>query len=204
MQLDSLVQLVASGNTRTVEEEWMQLIESPDVSLDELSRYTAVLGELKRCNRTPQAEAFAWAAVETLSARCSAAEVLPLAGQFLLEIGESEDLRGQVAELYRTVYAEEEGLAALLGEAGLTGGRPVRRALRTLDVCLALGEGDFLTARDDDGAARIDEIDRRGWRFTIATGSGSETLGAVELADRYEPSSVADFRVMRPTGREKQ
>ena len=114
MELDSLVRLAASGNTRTVEDEWMRLIESPDIPLDELAAYGTVLAELKRAEHAAQAETLAWAAIETLSARYAPADLLGIAGPFLLALGESDDLRGQVVDLYLAAYPDREGLDALL------------------------------------------------------------------------------------------
>ncbi|MHC4697555.1 MAG: GreA/GreB family elongation factor, partial [Planctomycetota bacterium] len=172
------------------------------VPLAKLVDYAVVLEELSKLDRLGQAESLAWAAVETIATRHAPSGALTVAGPFLLAVGNSAELRGQVAELYRSAYSDCDGLDALLSESGIEGGRPVRRALRTLDLCLALNEGDFLSARDDDGAARVDEIDRSAWEFTIAVGKGEETLGAVRLADRYHRASPTDFAVMRHFARE--
>ena len=197
MNPETLAQLVGSGNTATIEEYWMRLVEETDLPLAELASYDIVLRELFRVGQSAQAEAMAWAALEAVSSQRSPEETLTIAGPFLRAVGESEELRSQVSGLYETVFGEREGFAALLAEAGLGGGRPVRRALRTLDVCLAVKEGDFLAARDDDGAARIDGIDFSAWQFSISASNGPTTLGAVHLADQYEPASATDFRVMR-------
>jgi transcription elongation GreA/GreB family factor len=115
----------------------------------------------------------------------------------LLAIDESEVLRAQVMELYRSAYRDREGLEDLLAESGLGGGRPARRALRTLDVCLALSEGDYLAARHEDAARRIESIDTSSWQFIITDGQISETLGAVHLADRFYRASMSEFKVAR-------
>lgn len=197
MKPESLIELVASHNFATVEEEWMRVIEAPEVSPTQLAEYSGVLAELCRAKRASQAEELAWAAIEATSSGYSPGEALLVAGPFLLAIGESEELRAQVVELYRTAHAEREGLDKLLDESGLAGGRPARRAIRTLDVCLALEEGDFLAARDEDAAARIDSVNRSSWHFTIATPDGAETLDAVRLADRYRPATPTEFAVIR-------
>lgn len=196
MKPETLVQLVASGNSATVEKEWMRLVEAQDEPLTRLVEYGEVLRELCKMGRTSQAEELAWATIETLSAGHSAKETLTVAGPFLQAIGESEELRAQVTELYRAAYADRDGLEGLLAESGIAGSRPVRRARRTLDVCLRLKEGDFLTGRDDDGAARVEEVDRSRWQFTILGPMVTETLGAVVLADRYQAASPTEFRVM--------
>jgi len=197
MQPESLVQLVGSGNTTKVEEEWMRLVEASDATPEGLAAYHVVLAELCRVGKMAQAEELAWAAIETFSDQRSPHDGLTVAGPFLLALGESQTLRGQVTQLYRSTFAEQAGLEELLTESGIAGGRPVRRALRTLEVGLALREGDYLVARDDDVAARVESIDRSTWRFTILDNGDVETVGAVHLADRYQPAKADDFRVMR-------
>ncbi|MDO8630668.1 MAG: hypothetical protein Q7R41_09245, partial [Phycisphaerales bacterium] len=197
MQPESLVKLVGSGNTSTVEEEWLRLIESPTVAPSVLCDYDVVLAELSRLGKTEQAEALASTAIECLGDRHSPHETLRVAGAFLLSVGESEELRSRVEQLYRSAYADREGLDALIRESGLSGGRPVRRALRTLDVCLSTSEGGYLASRDEDVAARVEGIDLATWQFTINTGRETERVDAVRLADRFEPASATDFRVLK-------
>ena len=203
MQPESLVKLAGSGNTATVEEEWMRLLDSPELSPTALGRYQPVLAELCRVGKASEAEALAWAAIEALSARLPVMEIVGVAGTLLLGVPDSQELRNQVAGLYRSAYAQREGLDALLAESGLAGGRPVRRALRTLEVCLAVQEGDYLASRDDDGAARIEKIDRPAWRFLIQGREAFDTLGAVQLADRYRPAAFTEFRVLRQFARDQ-
>ncbi len=180
-----------------VEAEWMRILESADTTVEGMRAHEPVLSELCRVGKTSVAEEWAWAAIEALSARFSPSDVVAVAGRFLLAIGDSKDLRKQVAELYRTAFAGREGLDALVAEAGLAAGRPVRRALRTLEVCLPLEPGSYLAARDHEGAARVEAVDSVTWMFTFDDGTGSQALGAVELADRFRPASANEFRVMR-------
>ena len=203
MQPEVLVQLIGSGNTATVEEEWMRLVDDAGTSPARFLEYQVVLAELCRMRRREMAEELTWAAIETLSSGHSAAEALSVAGPFLLTLGESAEIRAQTVALYRTAYSDQDGLDALLTEAGLEGSRPVRRALRTLEVCLGIDEGSFLASRDEEGAARVSRIDRESWVFSITTELGEEELGAVHLADRYEPAAESDFRVIRHFALEK-
>ena len=175
----------------------MRLLESVELSAATLSDYQPVLAELCRLGKTSLAEEWAWTAIETMSTRLPPMETLALGSAFLLAVGDSQDLRAQVAELYRAAYAGHERLDELVTEAGLTGGRPVRRALRTLDVCLPLKVGDYLAARDHNGVARVEAIDRAKWRCKISTGDDTQTLGAVELADHFRPAAATEFRVLR-------
>ncbi len=173
----------------------MALIESSEVSLGQLAGYDVVLQELRTSGQTERAAAFAWAAIENISERHSARDALGVASAYLLAVGNGDDLRSQVAGLYQQAYSDCAGLEALLSEAGLAGGRPVRRAVRTLDVCLAVQEGDYLLGRHDEGAARVASVDRDRWMFTITGPDGEEALGAVHLADRYRSASADEFYV---------
>ena len=197
MQPESLVRLVGSGNTATVEEEWLRLLDSPEVALSALCEYQVVLAELVKLGKTEHAETMASTAIECLEGRHPPQEILRVAGAFLLAIGESAALRSQVERLYRSAHADREGLERLLRESGLPGSRPVRRALRTLDVCLSLSEGDYLVARDEDAAGRVEKIDAATGQFTINTGRGTERLDSMALADRFEKASATNIRVLK-------
>jgi transcription elongation GreA/GreB family factor len=203
MTPDAMAQLLERGNAGAVEEEMMRLAASPDAPVASLARFARVFEQLARTGKTAAAEELAWGVIEAVIARASPAEALKVAGPFLLAVGESETLRSQVAELYRKAFADIDGFEALLAEAGLAGGRPVRRALRTLDVCLAIRDGDYLVARDEDDAARIDSVDRSNWRITISDSDGEETYGPVHLADRYRPARADEFRVLRHFAKEQ-
>jgi transcription elongation GreA/GreB family factor len=202
MDLEALIQLAGSGNVSTVEEEWMNMLEADDLSVERLSEYGPLLTELQNKDKTSEAEALAWSAVEALTEQDRQAEALAVACQYLLALNKSTELRDQVADLYRQVYAEHEGLETLLEEAGVVGGRPVRRALRTMDVCLALSEGSYLAERHDGGAARVDAINKEEWTFTLTTPGGKARLKAVLLADRFEAADARDFLVMQHFDRE--
>ena len=56
MKPESLIQLIASGNTASVEEEWTRLIETADIPLSELANLHKVLSELCRNGSSGLAE----------------------------------------------------------------------------------------------------------------------------------------------------
>lgn len=197
MQPESLVKLVGSGNTSTVEEEWLKLLESPGLTPSRLQPYAPVLAELAKVGKTQQAEALAIMAIETLGTGHDAEQVVRMASAFLLAIGDSATLRKQVTEIFRATYAERDQLDGLINATGLAGGRPVRRALRTLEVCLSLQEGDYLTARDDETAARVETVDTGSWIFRVHNGQETEEFDAVTLADRYRKASPTEFAVVK-------
>ncbi len=197
MQPESLVKLVGSGNTSTVEEEWLKLLELPGLTPTKLQPYHPVLAELVKVGKAQQAEALATMALETLGDAGDPEHVVKMASAFLLAIGDSAPLRKLVTELFRSTYADREQLEELLKATGLPGGRPVRRALRALDVCLSLKEGDYLTARDDETAARVEAIQISSWTFQVHDGEETEEFDAVTLADRYRKASATEFAVIK-------
>lgn len=197
VQPESLAQLARNGNSTAVDEEWMLVVESTGLTPAQLAEYHSVLTELSKSGRQPQAESLAATAIEALAGRVSAADALTVAGPFLQAVGESKDLRQQVAELYRKAFADVPELESLITHTGLMGGRPARRAVRTLDVALSVQDGDYLRARDEPEVARLVSVDRSSWQFTIETLDGEETLDSLALADRYARTSDKDLLVLR-------
>lgn len=197
MKPQSFVELISGGNINEAEEAWMAMIESPDVTLAHLVPYDIVLRELATRNQKDRAATMAWAAIENLLERFESKEVLTVAGPFVVAVGEGEELRSQAVKLYQQAFEGQEGLEELLTEAGVGGGRPLRRAVRTMRVCLELKEGDFLLEGDEQAAARVERVDRQAWQFAITGPDGPEELGAVHLADRFVGVPADEFHVMR-------
>ena len=54
-------------------------------------------------------------------------------------------------------------------------GPDARRALRTVEVCLALEPGGYVASRYDDGAARVELIDHKDWSIRFAEGDDART-----------------------------
>ncbi len=195
MQPEAMVKL-ARTNANEFENAWMKMVESSVLTTEQWALHENALRALVKQDRGKQAETLAWAAIEAVANTCEPKEVLIMAGPLLRGVGDCQELRTQVVDLYKSAYEGREGLDTLIEESGLGGGRPVRRALRTLDVCLALSEGDYLCERDEEGAAQVKGIDTDAWTISFHTGQTDETLGAVELADRFFVASESNFRVL--------
>jgi transcription elongation GreA/GreB family factor len=202
MDTANLVKLASTGNIRGVEEAWLSLVDS-EVNPARWQQHAEVLEQLSMTGHAAEAESMANMTIEALTSSVEPPDVLATASQLLLRIKKSDPLRKTVADLYRQVHGDAEGLEALITESGIEGGRPVRRAIRTLDVCLPLTEGSYLARRNEEGAARVESIDRDEWEFEVATDEGSETFGAVELADNFKPAGDDDFYVMAQFDQEK-
>lgn len=197
MQPESLAKLVGSGNTATVEEEWLKLLESPGMTPASFHAYHVVLSELAKAGKTQQAEVLATTALETFGEGHDERDTVRMASAFLVAVGESASMRKLVTDLYKSTFSDREHLDELLKITGLAGGRPVRRALRALDVCLSVDAGDYLADRDDESAAKIESVEFRSWEFEVTNGEEVETLDALSLADRYRKASPTEFAVVK-------
>ncbi len=202
MDTATLVKLASTGNIRGVEEAWLSLVDS-EVNPAQWQQHAEVLERLTKTGHAAEAESMATMTIEALTSSVDPPDVLATASQLLLKIKKSDPLRKTVADLYREVHGDAEGLEALITESGIEGGRPVRRAIRTLDVCLQLEEGSHLARRHEEGAARVESIDRDEWEFELTTDQGDEAFGAVELADNFMPADEENFYVMAQFDEEK-
>ncbi|MEE9294675.1 MAG: GreA/GreB family elongation factor [Phycisphaerae bacterium] len=203
MQLDEALKLVGSGNSKDVESQWLALIERDDTTPAQIIALEPILNELAKQGKTEQAESLAWAAIESVTERCSPAEALDVCKPFLLTLNKSAELKQQATDLYLTVYADRDDLEALMEEAGIAGGRPPRRAIRTLDTCLTIKPGSYVVSRDDDTAARVESINTTNWQVTLTTGHHTKTLGCVEFADAHALCDEDDFRVLASFDRQR-
>ncbi len=197
MDTEVLVKLAASGNVKNVEEEWLSVLENETATPETLLELLPVLETLAEKGRATEAATLAWTTIEMFGERFSEAELLPAAGGMLLVLNKSKELRQQVTGLYRQAFADRPNLEALLEEAGIEGGRPVRRAVRTLDVCLALENGTYLAARHEDTTAQVVNVDGESWNVVVKTPDGECELGPVEVADQYMPVEAGDYRILR-------
>ncbi len=197
LNIDSLLKLAGTGSAKAIEDQWMSALDRGDVSPGQVAQWSPVLEELTKRDRQSQAETLAWSTIEALKEKYSPAEALAAAGAFLLKLGESGELRKQVTDLYRNTYSGRPGLDTLISEAGIATGRPPRRALRILDVGLNAEPGSCLIGRHDEVVVRVESVDTDAWQFTISGPDGSETLSALELADRFAVAPPDDVRVLR-------
>ncbi|MCH7526900.1 MAG: hypothetical protein IID39_05645, partial [Planctomycetes bacterium] len=203
MQVDELVQLVASGNTTTIEEKWMAVVERDGAPPDDVIALKPVLEALLERKQANLADSLAWAAVETLAEGESFDKALQVGRAFLLALPKSTELRKIVASLYEKVFGEREGFDALTKIAGIAEGRPPRRAMRVLDMCLAIKPGSYAVSREDGFAVRVDAIDTAAWRIALNHGNHSADLDALKFTDDFDLCDPDDYRVLLRFDRER-
>ncbi len=198
MEVDSLLKLASGGNTRAVEDAWMSKLESDSASPDSVVAMLPLLEALAKQGQISEATTLAMTAMESLGERFEPADVLRAAGPMHLALSKKSELGEHVSGLYLKAYPDQDGLEALIEEAGVSGGRPPRRALRTMDVCLTVQPGSYVAARHDDASAQVGSIDTSDWQISVSLPSGQKSkLGPVEFADNYAPVGEDDFRVLR-------
>lgn len=197
MAVDQLLSLSKTGNWASVESEWTRVLSEMETGVAGLVPYATVLTELTSREQMHRAADLAMLALETVGSGASPRDVAAAAGTLLVSVGNHPGLRQHVTDLYRKAYGDVEGLDALISHAGITEGRPVRRAVRAMEVCLAAVPGSFLISRHEESAARVESVDRSSWEFSLHTGKEEVTFAGVELADEYDPAHAEDYRVMR-------
>ncbi|MBI5723489.1 MAG: GreA/GreB family elongation factor [Planctomycetes bacterium] len=126
-----------------------------------------------------------------------AAAALEMAKALLLALPDSPDIRKTTVELLGKVYGGRENFKAVLAASGLAGNQSPKRALRTIEVCLALGPEAYVVNKFDHKAMKVLSFDGADGIFNLADTAGN--LVAMEprpLADEYEPVGQNDFRVL--------
>ena len=195
MSIEALSKLAASGNVTAIEEKWLIWLED-DSHPGVWQQRAAVLDALVRQGKQEEAVTLAGTAIEQFASKWTARQAIGPATAFLLAIKKSDTLRKAVGDLYLEAYTDTPGLEALLDESGIYAGRPVRRAVRTLDVCLQLREQCHLAHRDEHTPARVTKIETDPWKIEIIFCGDARSFGPVELADQFEPAAEQDYRVL--------
>lgn len=187
--------LVRQAEWATLDDRWMAAIEDPCADHEPL---LAVLEALVKAGEGERAAALAWIWLSTLRERSTSADVIHLAREMIVQSAGSDQLRVQVAELYREVHADRPGIDALIEASGLLGGKTPRRALRTLECALHATPGSYLISRTDDEPAEVVGADLAGGKFVLRTRPGGTELelDADQLATGYHPADPNDFRVL--------
>lgn len=196
MSVKALVKLAGSGNTSGVEDVWLRWLEA-EASAEEWKQRADVLAAVAENGNLQAAVALATMAIEAFSDRLEPKKAADAAASFLLVLNKSDELRKPVGDLYLNAYEDVEGIERLIEQAGVYGGRPPRRAIRTLEVALNISPGAFLVHRHDPTAARVEKVDTDNWKINITEDAGPASYDAVTLADNYQPASAEDFRVLR-------
>ncbi len=193
MQTADWLNLVRQEQWATLDDRWMTAVEDPAADHAPL---LAVLEALVKAGQGQRAAALAWMWLSAIRERAGAHDVIELAKEIIVNSAGSDQLRLEVAEIYKQVYADRPGIEALIEASGLLGGKTPRRSLRTLDICLQAVPGACLMTRTDDRPAEVVEADLTRGSFTLRTRQGTIQLDADRLASDYNLADPNDFRVL--------
>lgn len=109
----------------------------------------------------------------------------------------NDAMRPRLAKLYRAAFGQTPGFDGLLETSGLESGRPIRNAIRLLDLCLSLQKGEALISRTEDVVVEVLEVDPVGNLYSVRRDGRARTVTALELAREYERVDADDIRVLR-------
>src|SRR5262249_36553839 len=160
----------------------LEALASGDVKLGEL---IPPFRQLESSKQGPRVATLGQMVLENTDASKDPKSALEIARIALLADPNNATLRDRVSELYKGVYAKTPGFAGLFDASGLDAGRPVRNALRLLDLCLTLKPGDTLISRTEDTCVEVLEVDLVAGLFTIRRDGRARNLAAADIAREY-------------------
>ena len=194
MDLRKIKQLVEDDDVDAVEIEWMEAMEAGN-STEEMSEALKILVEAEQPDI---AGMLALMLISDAGERLAPREALDIARCILPSLPGNPELRTAAAELYKQLYAETEHFDLFMDESGLESNQAPRRAIRTLDTCLALCPGAALAGRYEHKVLRVDGFNHLTGCFDLTEPGGQQiSLEPKPLADNYEPVENTDFRVLR-------
>ena len=194
MDLRKIKQLIENDDVDAVEIEWMEAMEAGD-STEEMSEALKVLVEAEQPDI---AGMLALMLLSDASEQLAPREALDIARCILPSLPGNPELRTAAARLYKQVYAETEHFDLFMEESGLKSNQAPRRAIRTLDTCLASSPGTALAGRYEHKVLRVDGFNHLTGCFDLTEPGGHQiSLEPKPLADNYEPVENTDFRVLR-------
>ncbi|MFP4356607.1 MAG: GreA/GreB family elongation factor [Phycisphaerae bacterium] len=194
MNVRELKRAAATGQVNMVESAWMDALSS---RIDPQGA-NEILSVLVEKGRTDTAETLASLAMEETAGKLDDKQRLELAKALLLAVPSSDELRQTTAELYQSVHGDHPRFEAIFEQAGLTGGQSPRRAVRTLDICLALTEDTYMANRFEDRIIHVQGFNEISQEFEFTeTGGSADSLDPKRLADEFDILDEDDFRARK-------
>jgi transcription elongation GreA/GreB family factor len=199
MSIDAMKQLVANTQWTQLESAWMDAMDTAPAG-----ELEAILASLLEADQTDLAQTLAWMWLEARVEAGDPAAALPAARAAVSASPDNADLRAQAADLYKEVHGDHPHLDALLAASGLTGNQSPRRALRTLETCLAITEGAYLVNRFEGDALQVTGFNDVMGEFDLTDAKVMPvSFEPKQLADEYDIASETDFRVLSQLRRDE-
>lgn len=193
MNAEKFQQWVADANDDAIENAWMEGIERGDP----LEEMRDALEVLVRGERVEMAQTLGWLLLSDAMERLPVDEMLDVARIILPALPGNDELRLTAVDLYRAAYGQVEHFDAFLRESGLEGNQSLRRAVQTLDTCLAILPGDYLANRFDQRVVRVEGFQEVLGQFQLVSPTGVKSeMEPKPLADEFGRVDEGDFRVL--------
>ena len=194
MPVAKLLELAQSESYDQFEATCLEMLEAGHLTLKQLVR---PFEELDRKATSDRLATLTQMVLDSVDVDSDPQAALALARIALIGSPSSEDLRRITIDLYRRIYGHAIRFNAVLESSGIDGGRPIRHALKLLDLCLTLQPGDTLISRMDDRVVEVTDIDREHGLFTLRQQGRATTRPGPEVVREFDRIAADDFRVLR-------
>jgi len=193
MNLRDVIQLIANKSATAVENAWMAGIEEQAPP----EQMRLVLEELIKAKQLDTAHTLGWVLLSETVEKHGAEAALAVARDVLTAVPGNDELRTTLAGLYKDVHGQAEHFDDLLSASGLTETQSLRRAVRTIETCLAITPNCLLANRYDNRVVRAGRFDPVMGCFEVTEAGGmDEQIEPLPLADEFDLVDEHDFRVL--------
>ncbi len=195
MDLAAIKQWIADRDMQAIETAWLEAVEQPAPPAELQEALEAAVS----AGLTELAETLAWMLLsESAEGRSIGPEQgLAVARAILPALAGSDDLRLVAADLYRQAHGQDEHFDAVLRASGLEGDQTLRRAVATLETCLAIRSGTYVANRFDETVLRATGYNAASGLYELAGPRGEQAeLEPKLLADEFDRAADDDFRVL--------
>ncbi len=194
MNIKQIEQCIAERNIKGVENGWTEAVAGKASAGD----LRSVVEALVASDMGESAETFVWSYLAEAKEGGNIDTVAFAASQLLVPLKGNDELRQLAVDIYTQKYGQQEHFAEFMKDSGLGGKQSFRRAVRTLDTCLAAMAGTYMANRFDEGVIRVKQYEPVMEYFELVDPSGKTLeLEPKQLADEYECVDDNHFSVMR-------
>ena len=192
-----LTNAAATGDYKTLDDAWLELLEADPVPSDALE---PLLVRLAEAGQGVRALDLVLALAPELVAAERYAEALPLFRAVGLAAKPNEDVRAGLIDCYRHVYRRKRHAAACIDRSGILNEPDLAAAVTTLERMLSYEEGDYVFHPSGWGVGRVTgfhPLDATAYIDFQHKPNHVVPLQTLEtIFTRLEPD---DFRVLRTT-----
>ncbi len=195
MDVNQISEWILAGQTDEVESAWMTAAESqPGISAAQAGK---VLTAFAAAKKDDLADALGWTLLEERKERDTPDQRLDLAKTMATAVPLSGDLRQQTLALYREVYGTHPHFDGLVQASDINNAQTPRRAFATLDLCLRLTDGGYVSNRFQNQVAQVKQYDDVLGEYELEDlADGKMAIDPRRLADEFEIIDESDFRVL--------